>query len=223
MKRGVVAIVPAAGCGRRLGSKVPKPFVPLAGRPLIVHTLKAIEGCAAVDAIVIAAQRPFIKRCRDLAAAYGIRKLIDVVAGGKTRYESVKNGLASLRRPFEIVLIHDGARPLVDSKTIAASVRLARRYGACVAAVPESDTVKFAGPDLVVRKTLDRSRVFRAQTPQAFRYNVIAKAYAPPRRAATDDAALVEAAGGRVRILPGSYRNIKITTKEDLRIAEVLL
>ena len=223
MKGGVVAIVPAAGCGRRLGSKMSKPFVPLAGKPLIIHALKTLDACASIDAIVIASEKRFVKKCRDLVRAYRIRKVIAVVAGGRTRYESVRNCLRGLDRPFEIVVIHDGARPLVDAGTVAASVRLARRYGGCIAAVPESDTVKLAGAGLVIRKTLDRSRVFRAQTPQAFRYGIIKKAYAPKRRAATDDAALVEAAGGRVRIVMGSYRNIKITTKEDLTIAEVLL
>jgi 2-C-methyl-D-erythritol 4-phosphate cytidylyltransferase len=125
---------------------------------------------------------------------------------------------------YGVVLIHDGGRPFVDAKTIACSVALARRYGGCIVAVPENDTVKLAGGDLFIRRTLDRTRIFRAQTPQVFRRSVIMKAYAAKgAKSATDDSGLVEKAGGRVKILKGSYRNIKITTKEDLKFAEVLI
>jgi 2-C-methyl-D-erythritol 4-phosphate cytidylyltransferase len=127
-----------------------------------------------------------------------------------------------------VVLIHDAARPLIDDALIHRSVKLALRYGACVAAVPESDTVKLVDDKLFIQKTLDRNRIFRAQTPQAFRMAILKKAYAvsASRGAgikATDDSGLVEAIGCRVRIVESSYRNIKVTTKVDLKLAEVLL
>lgn len=224
MRPRVAAIVPAAGCGKRLKSKTKKPFILLRGRPLVTYALTALEKSRTIDAILIAAERSSIKRFRNLVRTYKFKKVIRVVAGGSTRSASVRNCLKALGPGFEIVLIHDGARPFLDGPTIERSITLARRFGGCVTAVPENDTVKLADEDLCVRKTLDRREVFRAQTPQAFRYGLIKKAYASGSgKAVTDDAALVEAAGNKVKILIGSYRNIKITTKEDLKFAEVLL
>ena len=227
MKSRVVAIVPAAGSGRRLGLKTKKPFVRLGGKPLVWYALNALNRSASVDAIVVAAERSSVGRFKRLAARYGFRKVAAVIEGGKERADSVRNCLAAIGPGFDIVLIHDGARPLVDGRMIADSVRLAVKYGGCVVAVPEIDTVKLAGRDLVVDRTLERSRIFRAQTPQAFRRALLERAYRAMgvrrARGMTDDAGLVEKVGGRVKILEGSYRNIKVTTKEDLELAEVLL
>ena len=121
------------------------------------------------------------------------------------------------------MIIHDAARPLVDKRTVERAVRAAQVFGSCVVCVPESDTVKLAGQSLFIKRTLDRSEIFRAQTPQAFKRSIIKKAYSAAAAGATDDASLVEAIGGRVKIVEGSYRNLKITTKEDLKIAEALL
>jgi len=227
MKSRVVAIVPAAGSGRRLGLKTKKPFVRLGGKPLVWYALNALNRSASVDAIVVAAEPSSVGRFKRLAARYGFRKVAAVIEGGKERADSVRNCLAAIGPGFDIVLIHDGARPLVDGRMIADSVRLAVKYGGCVVAVPEIDTVKLAGRDLVVDRTLERSRIFRAQTPQAFRRALLERAYRAMgvrrARGMTDDAGLVEKVGGRVKILEGSYRNIKVTTKEDLELAEVLL
>jgi len=222
-KCGVVAIVPAAGCGKRLGSKVRKPFVTLGGRPLVVHALKTLAACASIDAIIVAAEASQVRSFEKLVGKYRIGKVAAIVAGGRTRYDSVKNCLARIGPSFDIVVIHDGARPLVEKKTIAGAIRLARAHGGCIVAVPESDTIKLVDKAMYIQKTLDRSRIFRAQTPQVFRTGLIKKAYALKGDTATDDASLVEAAGGRVKILAGPYRNIKVTTKEDLLLAEVLL
>ncbi len=219
----VVAIVPAAGCGKRLGSKVRKPFVMLGGRPLVVHALKTLNACASIDAIIVAAEASQVRSFEKLIEKYRIGKVAAIVAGGTTRYESVRNCLGKVGPSFDIVVIHDGARPLVEKKTIADAIRLARAYGGCIVAVPESDTVKLVDKALYIKKTLDRSRIFRAQTPQAFRAGLIKKAYALRGDTVTDDASLVEAVGGRVKILAGPYRNIKVTTKEDLAIAKYFL
>lgn len=220
----VVAIVPSAGHGKRLGGKGKKPFVRLAGRPLVVHALSAINSCKAVDAIIVACERSRVGEFRRLVKRFKLNKITDIVAGGKTRHESVKNCLDKVTTDYDIVLIHDGARPLVEKSLIEESVRAAARFGACVAAVPEIDTVKLAGRDLFVAGTLDRSRLFRAQTPQAFRRAVILRAYSAKKDGpVTDDASLVEKLDMRVKIIKGSYRNIKITTMEDLKLAEVLL
>ena len=221
----MVAVVAAAGSGKRLGLKTKKPFVPLAGKELIIHTLKALSASNAVDAIIVAAEPSCVGRFRRLVKRHGLKKVAAVVAGGRTRAESVRNCLAAIDDSTDIILIHDGGRPFIDTKTIADSVALARRHGGCIVAVPESDTVKLAGKDLFIRKTLDRRQVFRAQTPQVFRRSLIMKAYNAKIAAggATDDSSLVEMIGGKVKILKGSYRNIKITTKEDLKFAEVLL
>lgn len=221
----VVAIVPAAGCGKRLGSRTGKPFVMLAGRPLISYALKALEACPAIDGIIVAAEKPRIGRVRSIARSFKIKKLLDVIAGGKTRFESVGNCLSSIGRAFDIVLVHDAARPLVDRITIERSIKEALASGACVVAVPETDTVKLSGDGIFVETTLDRNKIFRAQTPQAFRYEVIKKAYLAPdySRDITDDSSLVERLGRKVKILKGSCKNIKITTRDDLKIAEALL
>lgn len=223
MKRNsVVAIVPSAGCGRRLGLKKKKPFVLLGGKPIVAYALASLQACPEIDAIIIAAEKSCIENFKKLAGRFS--KVIAIIAGGKTRYESVKNCLRAIGPSFEIALIHDGARPFVDRRMVKDAVKLAVRYGASVAAVPESDTVKLSGRSLFIVKTLDRQRIFRIQTPQAFRMSVIRKAYFSGRKkSATDDAGLVEAIGGRVKIFEGSYRNMKITTKEDLKLAEVFL
>jgi 2-C-methyl-D-erythritol 4-phosphate cytidylyltransferase len=219
-----VAIVPAAGSGERLGSRTRKPFVLLKGVPIVVRTLKALSSSDAVNGIIAATDRDSVNRLKGLVKKYRIKKVIDVVIGGKTRLESVRNCLKRVDAGHDIVLIHDCARPLIEGDIIKKAVRLAAKYGACVTAVPETDTVKLAGRDMFVKKTLDRNLIYRAQTPQAFRSDLIKRSYSlKDSGAATDDSALAESRGAKVKILVGSYRNIKITTKEDLKLAEVLL
>lgn len=223
MRPRTVAIVPSAGYGRRLGLKKKKPFVLLNDRPLVSYALKTLNGCRAVDRIIVASEKNCVKSLRALVNKFRFKKVTDVVVGGKTRAESVENCLKIVDTSFDIVLIHDGARPFVEESMIESSIRLAKKYGGCIVAVPENDTVKLAGRDLFIKKTLDRSRLFRAQTPQAFRRSLIQKAYAGIKKGVTDDSGLAEKTGVRVKILEGSYKNIKITTKEDLKFAEVLL
>ncbi len=219
----VVAIIPAGGRGARLGAKEKKPFVILGGKPLVSYALKTFDDCDLIDGIIAASERPCVERLKKIAESFKIRKLIDVVVGGRTRSESVRNCIKRIDFPADIVVIHDAARPFVDEGAIRRSIAAAVKFGAGLAAVPESDTVKFTGKNLFVKETLDRNKIFRAQTPQAFRYSLIKKAYAGFGNGVTDDAGLLEKTGHRVKIVMGSYRNLKITTIEDLKIAEALL
>ena len=225
MRACVVAIVPAAGCGKRLGLREKKPFVLLAGKPLITYSLRALESCGLIDDIIVAAQPGSIKRLKSIIKKNGFKKVRDVVKGGKTRSESVRNCFKKIDPSCNIVLIHDGARPFPGTDAIRDSINLAGKFGQCVTAIPETDTIKLSDKNLFVKKTLDRSRLWRAQTPQAFRYDVLNLAL---KRISdfsnlTDDSSILERAGKKVKIVEGSIRNIKITTKEDLKIAEAFL
>ena len=219
-----VAVVPAAGYGRRLGLRVKKPFVLLKGKPIIAHTLGALEKCPAVDEIMVASERSCVGKFRDLVKRYRFRKVSGIIIGGKTRFESVKNCLTKIGTSCDIVVVHDGARPFINGAALSESVKLARKYGACVVGVWETDTVKLVDNGLVVKRTLDRTRIFRAETPQVFRRDIIKRAYdLRGNSKITDDAGLVERMGKPVKVLVGNYRNIKITTKEDIVLAEALL
>ena len=219
----VVAIIPAAGHGKRLGAKVKKPFILLDGKPLISYALTTLNSCKCINGIIIASERSYVKRFKEIAKRFEISKLIDVVVGGKTRFESVRNCIKRVDPSFDIVIIHDAARPLIDKRTVEKSIKAAQIFGSCVVAIPESDTVKLVDKDFFIKGTLDRNKIFRAQTPQTFKLNIIKKAYSANAVWVTDDASLVEAMGSRVKIVEGSYRNLKITTKEDLKSAEALL
>jgi len=221
----VVAIVPAAGSGKRLGAHDEKPFVLLAGKPLIIYALKALDSSKYIDQIYVAASPGSLGRLKGIIDKYRISKVVKVVAGGKTRSGSVKNCFDLVAPPCDIVLIHDGARPFPGESDIMNSILLAGKYGGCVTAIPVTDTIKLAGKGLFVRKTIDRSSLWRAQTPQAFRYGILKKALGGMKdiSSVTDDASALELLGRKVKILKGSPRNIKITTKEDLKIAAALI
>ena len=225
MKLKVAAIVPAAGSGKRLGANDKKPFVLLAGKPLITYALLALDSSKYIDQIYVAADPDSIGRLKGIIDKYAIRKVVKVVAGAKTRAGSVKNCFDLVDPLCDIVLIHDGARPFPGDSDIMNSVLLAGKFGGCVTAIPVTDTVKLAGKGLFVKKTIDRSSLWRAQTPQAFRYGIFKKALNGIKNisSVTDDASLLERIGRKVKILEGSRRNIKVTTKEDLKIAEVLI
>jgi 2-C-methyl-D-erythritol 4-phosphate cytidylyltransferase len=225
MKKRAVAIVPAAGSGSRLGKSEKKPFVRLGGKPLIVHALRSLGSSGCIDSIIVAADASSINRMKKLVKKHRLSKIAAVTNGGPTRSDSVKNCFNLIKEPCDIVLIHDGARPFVSAKLIRDSVAAAQKYGACIAAIKQTDTVKLANKGLFVKKTLDRSGLWRAQTPQAFKYGILKNALSRPDRSLneTDEASAVERAGGKVKIIEGSAANIRITTKEDLKMAEVLL
>jgi 2-C-methyl-D-erythritol 4-phosphate cytidylyltransferase len=219
------AVIAAAGSGERLGAGGPKALVALGGRPLVAWSLAAMEAAETVSAVVVAAPPDELEAFERAATRAAGGLAVTVVAGGASRSESVAAGLAAV--DSELVAVHDAARPLVEAELVDAVVgRLAAADGtACVlAAAPVTDTIKEAD-DEVVERTLDRSRLWGAQTPQAFRTAALREALAAADSlgVATDDAMIVEAAGGRVEVHPAPAENIKVTTPLDLRVAELLL
>ncbi len=222
MSPSVTAVIVAAGNSTRMGT--PKQFIPLNSRPLIAHTLAAFEQCAAIDEIVVVAQEEHHPRLREIAETYGITKLSAVVCGGSTRQQSVRNGVNACRADY--VAIHDGARPLVTPAIIERVIQGAVQYGAATAAVRTKDTVKIADENGVVVATPDRTALWNVQTPQIFEKALYERAfeYAVAQSLdATDDCQLIEALGNPVKLVEGSYTNIKVTTPEDVPFAEELL
>ena len=210
----------AAGTSSRMGG-VDKVFTPLAGRALVAHCVDALERCAPVSQIALVLSADSMERGRELAGASGWTK-VACAQGGRRRQDSVRAGLAALGGP-EWVIVHDGARPCVSPADFEAGLREAARTGAAIAAVPAKDTIKVVGGDMTVRATPDRSTLWLVQTPQVFSAALLARAHEEARGDATDDAALVERVGGTVRVYRGSHANIKVTTPEDLEIAERML
>ena len=232
------AIVLAAGHGKRMHSKVAKQYLLLKGEPVVVHALRAFEK-AGMDEIILVTGADEVEFCKkDIVAQYNLTNVRQVVPGGKERYDSVWNGLKALMAtgfPEDgIVLIHDGARPLVNGAIIARSVDGAREFSACVAAMPVKDTIKIADAKGMIRETPDRNLVWMVQTPQVFDASLIRSAYqkllAEEEKLLqqgihiTDDAMVVETLMRHpVKLTEGSYQNIKITTPEDMRVAESFL
>ena len=215
------AIVVAAGSSTRMGG-ADKLFAPLGGVPLLARALRAFQDSPLVDRIVLVLSAANLERGRELAAEYGIGKLAAACEGGPRRQDSVRLGLDALGT-CDWVLVHDGARPLVTAGLIERGLAAARETGAAVPAVPLADTVKEAAADGMVERTLDRSRLWAAQTPQVFRYDLLLRAHREVTMDVTDDAAMLEALGLPVKLFEGSAANVKVTTPEDLRLAEALL
>ena len=226
---GTSAVIPASGLGKRLNSPEGfrgKAFARIAGEPLIGYTLRAFQDCSLVDEIILVVRRDEIGPARRLVQSGDFSKVTAITPGGEVRQDSVRNGLAEVSPDSRIIAIHDGARPLVTQATIASTIEAADTDGAAIAGVPVIDTVKSSLDGFFVTSTLDRRTLYAVQTPQTFQRNIIMDAY--DRAYAdcyygTDDASLVERLGIPVRIVPGSYENIKVTTPTDLRIAEALL
>ena len=215
-------IVVAAGRSERMGG-IDKVFASLAGRPLLVWTLAAFKKCAEIDQVVVVAAPESVDRVRALGAEWRFTKLMAGGPGGATRQQSVRAGIDAAAEAA-IVAIHDAARPLVTPELIARGVALARESGAALCAVPSRDTVKdVEGDPPVVASTPDRARAWLAQTPQVFDRALLLDAHTRATNDATDDSALVEATGHRVRVYEGDYANLKVTSPDDLIIAEALL
>jgi len=221
-----IAIIAAAGAGARMASDRPKQFLQLAGTPVIIHTLKVFEQCESINEVIVVLPAAESAGFLSLAGTHGLRKMARVVPGGVTRADSVKRGLMAIRAATaEIVAVHDGVRPFVTAEEIDAVVAAAQSDGAAILVAPVTDTIKQVRDGRVVQ-TLDRSGLRRALTPQCFRYELLRDAYQAADvtdPSVTDESVLVEKLGIPVSIVEGSSRNIKITTVEDLAIAEAIL
>jgi len=221
------AVIVAAGKGERMGTLLPKPFLPLAGVPLLIHTVRNLLRSRLITklVIVVAAEREAF--LRDLLESHGPFSVpIGLVHGGPERQDSVRLGLAALDPECEIVVIHDAARPLIAAEIVDRSVAVAAEVGGALVAIPVRDTIKQVDENHTVLATIPRQSLWLAQTPQTFRVPLIREAHACALRegvVATDDAALLERMGRRVKVVSGDPLNFKITTPDDLRLAEVLL
>jgi 2-C-methyl-D-erythritol 4-phosphate cytidylyltransferase len=232
-----VLIILAAGRGRRMGKTVPKMLLPVRGSPLIYWTLKNLDACRAFGSMVLVVPRPHRRSFERRLKTWRFKKLRAIVNGGRLRTDSTRNALRAIPRNFNLVGIHDGARPFVRPRLVEKCFREAQKFGAAILAVPCTDTVKLAGAsgkkkkgNLLVKKTLPRPLCWLAQTPQVFRRSIVEKMHlgegskgSGGRSAHTDDASIAESLGFNVRIVPGSYENIKVTTPDDLLVAELIL
>ena len=215
----VCCIIVSAGKGHRLPGEKKKQFLSLEGKPILCHTLESFEACPSIDFIqLVVGQEDMAYTLKEIVEAYGYRKISRIVPGGKSRQESVKNGIDSLSREVDVVAIHDGVRPFVTPRMIDESIQGAREFKAVVMAMPVKETIKMVSPDRTVLKTLDRESLWQIQTRKPFNWisseRLSIKA-AEDGFLGTDDASLVERIGIKVYILPGTYTNIKITTPED--------
>lgn len=219
-------VIVAAGSGTRMGTAESKQFLPLRGKPVLVHTLQVFQAVDEVDEIVLVVGAADIDRCERYRDEYGFDKIRRIVAGGAERQESVYKGILSLPPETEWVLVHDGVRPFVTERHIMACWRAAVEHDAAVLAVQVKDTIKIVDASGRITSTPDRRSLWAVQTPQAFRLSLLREAH--ERAAAdgfvgTDDAMLVERIGRAVHVVEGDYRNIKLTTPEDLLLANWLL
>jgi len=214
---GVVIV--GAGSSQRIG--VDKVFLPLAGKPLLAWSVDVCQSCEPVSQIAVVLNETKLDLGRRLVAERGWSKVVEVCLGGNRRQDSVRQGLNKLKG-CDWVIVHDGARPFLTLDLIRHGLEAAQSTGAAVAAVPVKDTIKIGNGDLMVRRTLNRQKLWAVQTPQVFRFDIITKAHEQITGDVTDDASMVEQLGYQVKLYMGSYDNIKITTPEDLALAEVI-
>jgi 2-C-methyl-D-erythritol 4-phosphate cytidylyltransferase len=225
MNLKVTVIVPAAGLGKRFGSGTNKPFHPLLGKPLIVWSLEVFQQIDAITEVIPVLKDSDMELGISLFEEYTLTKVKRIAPGGKERQDSVYNGLRLLKDGTDTVLIHDGARPLVDSGMVDTVLQQISGFDGVIAGVPVKDTIKEV-EDSIVKSTLRRETMWAIQTPQLFLYDPIMKAYSRAMEEkfySTDDSALLERRGGRIKVVMGSYSNIKVTTPEDIALAERIL
>jgi len=222
-----IAIVPAAGTGERMGITRKKPYLLLNKRPLLYYTLTALDSITSIAQIIVAVAPGDERFCQQqVLEKFHFNKSIQLIPGGSSRQESVRRLLERVPDDAQLVLIHDGARPLITPELLEQAIAETRVWKATVLAVPVKDTIKSANDTLQIEKTISREQLWAIQTPQTFERSVIQEAHQRASQEGfigTDDAALVERMGVRVKIVMGSYDNIKITTPEDLIVAEALL
>jgi 2-C-methyl-D-erythritol 4-phosphate cytidylyltransferase len=217
-------VIPAAGQGKRMKAGKNKQFIELRDQPVIVHTLKVFERDEWCEGIILVINEAEREQFNEILKRFAIKKVISMVSGGTERQHSVYNGLKEIKNS-DIVLIHDGARPFITVEKIHELVQAAKEHGAAVVAVPVKDTIKRVF-DGYVHETVERSSLWAVQTPQAFHVSLVLEAHeraSLERYIGTDDASLVERIGKQVKIIEGDYRNIKLTTPDDLLFAQAIL
>ena len=221
------AIIVAAGKGSRMNSNENKVFLPLLDKPIIGHAIKVFQDCDMIDEIIIVAQKNDFKKINDIKSKYNLNKIKNIVQGGKERQDSVYNGLISIKnaKSDDIVVVHNGSNPLVKENEIVGCINSAKQFGAAVCSFPLKDTIKKINNGFV-EKTLDRKGVYQMQTPQAVKYGLFIEGFNNVKKnklKITDDVSVVESLGKKIRIVECSYENVKVTTQDDLNIAEAIL
>ena len=223
----ISAIIVAAGKGIRMNDLTRKQYLDLAGRPILAHSVMVFDTFELIDKIFLVVPKEDIDYCRkNIVPLMELRNGLNLVPGGEQRQNSVYNGLQAMDKKTDTVVIHDGVRPFIQPDELESCILGARKFGACILGIPVGDTVKCVDESGFIEKTLSRDSIWLAQTPQAFKYELIIKAHETARRdgyTGSDDASLVERLGVGVKIIRGSKNNIKITVREDLVIARAML
>ncbi len=225
----IAAIIAAAGIGVRMGQKTPKPYLNLAGKPILAHTLEVFEKAREVREVVVVVHPDELENCQEnVIAPFGFKKVLRLVPGGKERQDSVYHALKTLQREedMEIILVHDGVRPFITQEQIRQVIQGARQHGAAILGIPAHDTLKRVDSQDRVIQTLERRDIWQIQTPQAFQASLLWRAFVEAYSRnfyGTDEASLLEELNLPVAVIPGSPLNLKITTREDLELAEAML
>jgi 2-C-methyl-D-erythritol 4-phosphate cytidylyltransferase len=222
----VSAIIPVAGQGKRFSSSIPKQYLEIDGQSIVAITIQKVLSISTnLKGVVVVAKTEIERTASLLSTIEGFKENFKIVIGGSERQDSVYNGLINLDADSDIVMVHDGVRPLVSREILVESIRVANETGACIAAVPVKDTLKRTQDQKII-ETISRSNLWNAQTPQTFKYPILVQAHQKAKADnfyATDEAALVERMGYPVSIINGDYRNIKITTVEDFEMVHMII
>ena len=222
----IIAVIPAAGQGKRMKSELNKQYLSLLNKPILAHTLDVFQDCDLITEIIVVVREDEKDYCRrEVIDKYNYNKVSALVKGGQSRQESVYNGLQSIDKA-DYILIHDGARPLLTNEILCESINQVKKHKAVGVAVPVKDTIKKVDNKGYVEKTPVRDKLWAIQTPQAFEYNLVSEAYSRAIKedfSGTDTSMLVERLGHKVKLIKGSYENLKITTPEDLINAEAII
>jgi 2-C-methyl-D-erythritol 4-phosphate cytidylyltransferase len=223
----VVAVIPAAGLGTRMGGNTPKQYLSLGGIPLLVYSLQVFQHLESIREVILSVSESDREYCWcEIVKRFGLDKVTQVVAGGPRRQDSVRNGIAAISTPPDGVLVHDAVRPFIDQLIVRRVIHCAGQTGAAVVAMPIHDTVKRVNLCGIIQETLKREELWQIQTPQAFRYDWLVEAHQQAQQhewEVTDDAALIERVGYPVSVVEGSCFNIKVTTPDDLAVGEAIL
>jgi len=224
------AVITAGGLGKRFdtqgGDNLPKQFISLSGKPVIAHSILTLEKSALVTNIIVVVPENWVEHTRrEVVEKFNLKKVFNVVSGGNERQESVLRGLKAVPDKPDVVVVHDGVRPFVTLELVEEVITKAFESGGAIAAIPATDTIKMSTPEQIIESTVPREKIWFAQTPQAFKYDIISEALEKASREkyfGTDEAELVERLGREVKIIFGSRENLKITTPEDIKLAELI-